>query len=109
MSVEITEELVRHVARLARLSLSDAELREQREHFRKVLEYVAQLDEVDTEGVEPSLQAGESLENLRADETADSLPLDEVLKNAPRVSPPFFVVPRIIESVEAGEGSEGSA
>ncbi len=107
MSVEITEELVRHIARLARLSLSEAELREQREHFRKILDYVAQLDEVDTEGVEPSLQSGERLEGLRADEVGASLPLEDVLRNAPSASAPFFVVPRIIESADERAGSEG--
>lgn len=109
MSIEITEELVRHVARLARLSLSETELAEAREHFRKVLAYVAELDAVDTEGIDPAAQPAQGLEALREDAPGPSLDTAEALRNAPGASPPFFVVPKIIDAGEATEGSEGAA
>jgi len=62
-----------------------------------ILEYVAKLDELDTDGVEPTYHAIEMTNVMRDDEVRPSPPVEEVLKNAPERQNSFFIVPRILE------------
>jgi aspartyl-tRNA(Asn)/glutamyl-tRNA(Gln) amidotransferase subunit C len=85
------------VARLARLDLS----REEKEVFGKqldqILEYMEQLNRVDTTGVEPTSHAIPISNVFREDETKPSFPRDEVLGIAPAEEGGYFEVPKIIE------------
>lgn len=83
-----------HVARLARLELPPAELAAAAEHFRRMLEYVAELDALDLEGVEPDEPPPAAA--LRPDEVRPSLPVDAALANAPRRGPEGFLVPAVL-------------
>jgi len=100
MGIEVTDELVRHIARLSRLAISDREVVELKEHFRKILAYIAALQELDTRDVDPSHFALEESNVYREDEPGASLPAGEVLRNAPQANPPYFVVPRILGDPE---------
>ena len=102
MAIEVTDELVAQVARLARLRLDSGEAAEMREHFRKVLEFVDELDGLELEGIEPSLFAVETSNVYREDDVWPSLPHDLSLRNAPERDGTAFVVPRIV--ADAGEG-----
>lgn len=103
MSIEVTDELVRHIARLSRLALSDGELSELGDHFRKVLAYIQAFQELDTEGVDPSHFALDASNVTREDRTEESVGSELALENAPQALPPYFVVPRIVgEPSEAG-------
>ena len=88
---------VEHVARLARLALTDAELEKMREQLNGILAYIEKLNELDTEGVEPTSHAVPMVNVMRDDETAPCLPRDEALSNEPERAGEFFRVPRIIE------------
>ena len=88
---------VRHVARLARLQLSEEEEERTAAQLGKVLEYVERLAAVDVSGVEPLSFAGEATAAMREDEPRPSLPRDKVLAAAPQQDGQAFVVPRIIE------------
>jgi aspartyl-tRNA(Asn)/glutamyl-tRNA(Gln) amidotransferase subunit C len=88
---------VDHVARLARLALTDAELEKMREQLNGILSYIEKLDALDTASVEPTSHAVPVLNVMREDEPRDCLPLDEALQNAPDRAGSFFRVPRIIE------------
>jgi aspartyl-tRNA(Asn)/glutamyl-tRNA(Gln) amidotransferase subunit C len=88
---------VEHVARLARLALTDDELERMREQLNGILAYIETLNELDTEGVEPTSHAVPMLNVMREDEPGPCLPHDEALANAPDRSGEFFRVPRIIE------------
>jgi aspartyl-tRNA(Asn)/glutamyl-tRNA(Gln) amidotransferase subunit C len=79
----LTPEEVRWVAHLARLELSDAELATLTPQLGAIVEYVAQLAKIDTEGVEPLAHALEVHNVFRDDELAPSLSVDEALANAP--------------------------
>lgn len=96
-----TPEGAAHVARLARLELSPAELAEAATHFRRMLAYVAELDALDLAGVTPTTAGrAEPVTALRADEVGPSLPLSATLGNAPRAGPEGFLVPAVLGGEE---------
>ena len=90
-------EQVNHVARLARLKLSDTEAAELAEQLGKVLGYIRLLDDVDTEGVEPMVHAIEVRNAFRADEVRDSIAREDALQNAPATDGECFLVPDILQ------------
>jgi aspartyl-tRNA(Asn)/glutamyl-tRNA(Gln) amidotransferase subunit C len=92
----ITTEELAHVARLARLSFSDEELSNFTGQLNDILGYVAKLEELDTEGVEPTAHALHVTNVFRQDNAESSLTVDEVVANAPEEENGAFVVPRII-------------
>ena len=88
---------VEHVARLARLALSDLELERMREQLNGILSYIDKLNALDTRDVEPTSHAEPMVNVMREDEPAPCLPREEALANAPDRAGEFFRVPRIIE------------
>ena len=89
----INREQVLHVARLARLELSDAEVETMAEELSGILEHVDRISELDLSGVEPTSHVV-ALENvLRADEPRPSLTRDRALENAPDTADGAFRVP----------------
>ncbi|HET7343027.1 MAG TPA: Asp-tRNA(Asn)/Glu-tRNA(Gln) amidotransferase subunit GatC [Methylomirabilota bacterium] len=93
----ISRQDVEHVARLARLALTDAELERMREQLNGILTYIDKLRALDTAGVEPTSHAVPLVNVMREDDNRPSLPQGEALANAPDRSGEFFRVPRIIE------------
>ena len=91
---------VRHVARLARLELSDAELDVFTGQLATILEHAAQVSALDTTGVEPTAHPFPLVNVLRPDVVKPSLPRDEVLAEAPAAEDGRFRVPRILEDAE---------
>ena len=95
--MKLSLEQVRHVAKLARLSLSpDEELRHQAQ-LSQVLEAFEALSTLDTAGVEPTDHVNLEPTVLRADQPQRPLTVDEALANAPERSGASFLVPRVIE------------
>ena len=88
---------VEHVARLARLALTDAEIERMREQLNGILAYIEKLNELDTNAVEPTSHAVPLVNVMRDDEAGPCLPREEALANAPDRAGEFFRVPRIIE------------
>jgi len=88
---------VQHVARLARLHLTDDELERMREQLDAILAYIDKLRQLDVEGVEPTSHAVPLVDVMRDDALAPCLTQDEALANAPDRADVFFRVPRIIE------------
>ena len=93
----ISREEVQHVARLARLSLTDEELERMREQLDAILAYIDKLRELDVEGVEPTSHAVPLVNVMRDDDITPVLPQEAALANAPDRAGEFFRVPRIIE------------
>ena len=93
----ISREEVQHVARLARLHLTDEEAERMREQLDAILAYIDKLRSVDTAGVEPTSHAVPLTNVMREDEPRPSFPLADMLANAPEAAGDFFRVPRIIE------------
>ncbi len=92
----VTREDVIHIADLAKLDFSEEELEKFADEFSKILEYVSQLREVDTEGIEPTFSISAKIQPLREDVVKPSLPKEEVLKNAPEEQYGYFKLPRMI-------------
>ena len=89
---------VEHVAELARLALSDQEKELFREQLSSILEYVERLQQLDTGAIPPTATVL-PLENvMRDDEVQPSLPLADVLANAPDVEANCFRVPVVLET-----------
>ena len=94
----ISEAQVEHVAQLARLALSTEEKRRFTEQLNAILSYMDQLNEVPTDGVEPTAHVLDLVNVLRDDTVRQTLrAADEALANAPETAQHFFVVPRIVE------------
>jgi aspartyl-tRNA(Asn)/glutamyl-tRNA(Gln) amidotransferase subunit C len=93
----LTLDEARWVAHLARLDLSADELATLTPQLSAILDYVEQLQRINTEGVEPLAHSLSLLNVFRADEPAPSLTVDEALANAPRRSGDFYGVPAVFE------------
>jgi aspartyl-tRNA(Asn)/glutamyl-tRNA(Gln) amidotransferase subunit C len=94
MPVEID---IDHVARLARLELTDDEKARLREQLGVILEAAAKVSEVATDDVPATAYAIPRSNVLRPDEITPSLTVEEVLSNAPEVEDDRFKVPRVVE------------
>lgn len=92
----LTRADVEKVALLARLRLSDSELETMTGQLAQIVDYVDQLGEVDTTGVEPMAHAVEVTNVFAADEVAASLPRDAALANAPRHNGRGYLVPAVL-------------
>lgn len=88
---------VEHIAQLARLELTAAEKELYRQQLSDILEYARRLQALDTEGIPPTASVLPPRSVLRADETAPSLPPEELLRNAPLTENGQFRVPPVLE------------
>ncbi len=106
MAIEVTDDLVCHIARLSRIAISQDDLKELVSHFERILAFVGELQSLDTRDVEPSMFSVESTNVDREDIVCASLGRTESLANAPESNGTFFVVPRIVGGgSEAGPGA----
>jgi aspartyl-tRNA(Asn)/glutamyl-tRNA(Gln) amidotransferase subunit C len=88
---------LRHIAKLARIAVSDAEVEALVPELNNILTWVEQLQEVDVSGVEPMTAVIPNQLRLRDDIVTDGGKRDDVLKNAPVAEHGFFAVPKVIE------------
>jgi aspartyl-tRNA(Asn)/glutamyl-tRNA(Gln) amidotransferase subunit C len=95
--MSLTAEQVRWVAHLARLELSEAELATLTPQLSAIVDHVNQLQQVNTEGVEPLAHALDVHNVFRADEPAPSLPVADALANAPERQGDFYAVPAVLD------------
>jgi len=98
--MKVTIKDVEYITKLARLEYSDSEKEKFTEQFNTILQYIEKLNELDTSDVEPMSHVIELSNIIREDEVKTSLPIDEVLKNAPSKTGFFFKVPKVIGEKE---------
>lgn len=101
MPGKIDEKQVRHIAHLARLKLTDAEVARIGAQLSGILEYVEKLGELSTEGVEPTAHALPVCNVFRDDVPGASIAPEAALANAPEKDPPFFKVPKVLDQETA--------
>jgi aspartyl-tRNA(Asn)/glutamyl-tRNA(Gln) amidotransferase subunit C len=94
--VSVTIKDVEHVAELARLAFSDEEKQKLMKELNSILEYMEQLNSLDTSNVEPLSHVIELNNVFRDDTLKPTLPREEALKNAPAKTEKFFKVPKVI-------------
>lgn len=95
--MQVDEKTVRRIARLARIKITDAEAQSLDKELTQIIEWVEQLDEVDTNGVEPMTRVVAQKLKMRQDVVADGEKADDVTANAPLSEDHFFVVPKVVE------------
>jgi len=94
---KITESEVTKVAQLARLALTPLEISEFTGQLESILGYVAKLNELDTDHVEPLAHCLPMANRLREDKRTDSMGAEKTLANAPQRDGSFFKVPKILD------------
>jgi aspartyl-tRNA(Asn)/glutamyl-tRNA(Gln) amidotransferase subunit C len=95
--MEVDEATVRRIARLARIEVSDAEAKGLEKELSGILDWVKQLDEVDTSAVEPMTRVVAQKLKMREDVVTDGNIADAVTANAPLAEDHYFVVPKVVE------------
>ena len=94
--MSVTRKEVEHIAELARLTFKDEELENFTHQLNDILAYMEQLNEIDTENVEPLLYPIEDSNVFREDICKPSIDREQALKNAPEQDGEFFKVPKVI-------------
>ncbi len=95
--MSIDNDTVRRIAFLARLKVEQDKLEETKEQFNKILAWVEELDEVNTDNVEPLVSVNSESLTLRQDEVTAGHICEEILANAPVKEYGYFVVPKVVE------------
>jgi len=95
--MSISLENVEHVAKLARLQLSDEEKEKFLGQLNAILEYADKLNELNTDDVAPTTHVLPIFNVMREDEVRPSLPLEQVMENAPEEEDGHFRVPAVLD------------
>ena len=93
----VDNETVRMIAFLARLKVDQEKLEDTQSEFNKILNWVEELGEVNTDNVEPLVSVNDEALSLRQDEITAGHMSEEILKNAPAQEFGYFVVPKVVE------------
>ena len=97
MLMSLDDATVRRIARLARIRVDENEVAKLRGELSGILAWIAQLNEVDVEGVEPLTGGAQIALRLRADAVTDGGYPERVLSNAPDRAGAFYAVPKVVE------------
>lgn len=95
--MEITDELIDKISALCKLEFQGAERETLRHEFKRMLDFVDQLQAVNTEGVEPLIHMTEEVNILRDDRPEGQVDRSLALKNAPKEDGNYFRVPKVID------------
>ena len=95
--MKIDKNTINKIARLSRIKLEDKESDDYIKDLNHILEWVEQLNEVNTHNVEPLSNISSSVLPKRNDTSKDSNSSEEILKNAPDKLEGFFAVPKVVE------------
>jgi len=95
--MQVDEKIVRKIARLARIKITDKEVKALEGELSGILKWVEQLEEVNTDGVEPMTSAEHQPLTQRKDEVTDGGIAEKVVANAPLSEDNFFMVPTVVE------------
>ncbi len=93
----LTDKEVKHIAKLARIRLTEAELPHYAREINGILKWIEQLSEVNTDGVAPLASVSEQALPWRADVVTDGGIQEQIIKNAPNSNYGCFAVPKVIE------------
>ena len=95
--MQVDEATVRRIARLARIKITDDEAHGLQKELSGILDWVQQLDEVDTASVEPMTRVVPIELTKREDVVTAGEIADQIVQNAPMTEDHFFVVPKVVE------------
>ena len=95
--MSLDKEKIKHVAKLARISVDEAKVESLTKDLNSIFKFIEQLNELNTEQVDPLSSIAETKLRLRKDEIKSKNIRDEILKNSPDENKDFFVVPKVVE------------
>lgn len=95
--MQLSEDEVRHVAKLARVALSDQEVEKMRVELSSILAHFEVLQRLDTEDVPPTAQVLDLQNRFEPDQPRPSWPVEQVLQNAPMAEEEYFRVKAVLE------------
>lgn len=93
---DITKDEVKKVANLARLSLTENEIQSLQDDMSSILDFISQINEVETSNIEPTAHVLDIKNVFREDKTEKSLDREKIMELAPEKSNGFIVVPKVI-------------
>ena len=88
---------VKHISKLARISLTDEKAKKLASDLNSIFEFIEKLNKLNTDKVEPLSSIAETTLKLRNDEVKSKNIRDQILKNSPNENKDFFVVPKVVE------------
>jgi aspartyl-tRNA(Asn)/glutamyl-tRNA(Gln) amidotransferase subunit C len=103
--MEINDEIIDHLAHLARLEFKGQAKEEIKKDLNRIVSFVEKLNELETENVEPLIYMTEEYNVLRADEVKQDVSQKEALKNAPKKDSDYFKVPRVVTKQTNNSGT----
>ena len=94
--MDIKEEVVEHIAHLARLEFEGDRKTAIKEDLQRIVSFMDKLQEVDTENVEPLIYMTSEINHLREDVAKVTVTQEEALKNAPQKDSDYFRIPKVL-------------
>lgn len=94
--MEVTEEIIDHIAHLARLEFKGEAKETIRQDLENIINFMEKLQEVDTENVEPLIFMTKEVNHLREDVAIETVSHEEALKNAPKKDSDYFRIPKVL-------------
>lgn len=95
--MSVDSDTVRRIAHLSRIRLEEERIEPMREELNAILAFIEQLNEVETDGVEPMTSVVQTKMRLRKDVVNDGGKVDDILANAPVSEDGFFMVPKVVD------------
>ncbi|TNE71031.1 MAG: Asp-tRNA(Asn)/Glu-tRNA(Gln) amidotransferase subunit GatC [Bacteroidetes bacterium] len=95
--MKITDEIVDHIAHLARLEFEGEKKVAIRQDMERIINFMEKLQEVDTENVEPLIFMSEEVNRLREDKLQPMVSQEEALRNAPKKDSDYFRIPKVLD------------
>jgi len=94
--MKITDEIVNHIAHLARLEFIGEEKQEIKKDMEKIINFMDALNSIDTSGVEPLIFMSDELNVLREDVAVETISKNDALKNAPKKDSDYIRIPKVL-------------
>ena len=94
--MKITDEIVNHIAHLARLEFVGEEKQEIKQDMEKIINFMDALNAVDTSGVEPLIFMSDEVNVLREDFAVETVSKNDALKNAPKKDSDYIRIPKVL-------------
>ena len=95
--MKVTDDIVKHIAHLARLEFKGEELEAIKGDMEKIIDFMDKLSEIGTENVEPLIFMNENVNVLREDVSNQTLTKENALANAPKSDSDYFRIPKVLD------------
>ena len=95
--MSINLKTVKHISKLSRISIDDKKAKKLEKDLNAIFKWIEQLNELNTEKVEPLTSIAETTLRFRKDQIESKNIRDDILKNSPKDNKDYFVVPKVVE------------